>query len=143
MLKQNHFTSIDYPFDEDINGKILIIGIGGGNDVVGAYALGKFLKTKYSNIDINIAVAITPKANYESFDLLCKNVYQVNKKYLEKSSKLHHTLELIKDIDKFDNSFPIYALVRPKYETGISVEKHKKEVAEVIKKSLTFLNPVE
>ncbi len=141
MTHINQFIETTYTFNEHISGNLLIIGIGGGSDIVGAYALGKFLKENNPSATINIAVAVSPKSDYDGFDNLQENLYQVNSDKVAGLSKLHHTLQLIKEIYNFDKSFSPYVLVRPKYREETDISIHQKDVAEVISKSLNFLNP--
>lgn len=141
MNNNNFFKNTFYKIPTKLKGNLLIIGIGGGSDVVGAYALGKFLKENNPSATINIAVAVSPKSDYDGFDNLQENLYQVNSDKVADLSKLHHTLQLIKEIYNFDKSFSPYLLVRPKYREDTDISIHKKDVAEVIGKSLNFLNP--
>lgn len=137
----NEFTETNYKFNDYNNSDVLIIGIGGGSDIIGAYALGKFLKENNPNATIKIAVAVTPKSDYEGFDNLQENLYRINSDKVSDLSKLHHTLQLIKDIYDFDKSFFPYILVRPKYKQDTDIPLHQKDVTNAISKSLTFLNP--
>ncbi|MBU3661392.1 MAG: DUF1152 domain-containing protein [Flavobacteriales bacterium] len=137
----NEFTETIYKFNEYNSSNVLIIGIGSGSDIIGAYALGKFLKENNPNATINIAVAVTPKSDYEGFDNLQENLYQVNSDKVSDLSKLHHTLQLIKQIYDSDNSFSPYVLVRPKYIQDTDIQIHQKDVTDAISKSLIFLNP--
>lgn len=141
MTRTNRFTEPIYKFSDYINCNVLIIGIGGGSDIIGAYALGKFLKATNPNTTINIAVAVTPKSDYDGFDNLQENLYQVNSEKVSDISKLHHTLQIVKEIYNFDQLFSPYVLVRPKYRQDTNILRHQKDVAEVLSKSLTFLNP--
>lgn len=141
MTHINQFIETTYIFNEYISGNLLIIGIGGGSDILGAFALGKFLKENNPSATINIAVAVSPKSDYDGFDNLQENLYQVNSDKVADLSKLHHTLQLIKEIYNFDKSFSPYVLVRPKYRVETDISIHQKDVAEVISKSLNFLNP--
>ena len=68
MASNKNFLNINYQLSQKLKGKILIIGIGGGSDIVGAYALGKILQQNNPNARISVAVAVTPKSTYKGFD---------------------------------------------------------------------------
>lgn len=141
MTNNYKFIETIYNFQDYISCNLLIIGIGGGSDIVGAYALGKFLKETNPSATINIAVAVTPKSDYDGFDKLQENLYQVNSNQVPDLSELHHTLQLIKEIYNCDKSFSPYVLVRPKYRIDTDISIHQKEVSEAIGKSISSLNP--
>ena len=63
MTDNYKFIEAAYKFQEYSSGNLLIIGIGGGSDIVGAYGLGNFLKGINPNVIIRIAVAVTPKSD--------------------------------------------------------------------------------
>jgi ADP-heptose:LPS heptosyltransferase len=105
MASNKNFLNINYQLSQNLKGKILIIGIGGGSDIVGAYALGKILQQNNPNARISVAVAVTPKSTYKGFDCIEENLYRANVREDVDLTKLHHTLSLIKQMSNFDSQF--------------------------------------
>jgi hypothetical protein len=134
-------SSKKYSFPENIKGNFLIVGIGGGSDIVGAFATGKLLKQLNPKASIHIGVAVTPKKNYDGFTLLSSNLYQANSDKIENESDLHHTLSLVKQIISLDNQFLPYIFVRQKNNEATNLVDHRKAVYNSIKSSLDFLKP--
>lgn len=141
MASNKNFLNINYQLSQKLKGKILIIGIGGGSDIVGAYALGKILQQNNPNARISVAVAVTPKSTYKGFDCIEENLYRANVREDVDLTKLHHTLSLIKQMSNFDSQFLPYVLERPKYKEGTDILDHQNEVSKAIKNSLNYLNP--
>ena len=110
MASNKNFLNINYQLSQKLKGKILIIGIGGGSDIVGAYALGKILQQNNPNARISVAVAVTPKSTYKGFDCIEENLYRANVREDVDLTKLHHTLSLIKQMSNFDSQFLPYVL---------------------------------
>jgi len=124
------------------NKKVLVIGIGGGSDVVSAFGISKFLKEANPSAKISYGVSVSPKKKYEGFEKSSDWLYK-RKPYnkLEITRYLHHTLSLVVKMQEFDNNDQPLLIVRPKYEEKLTVKEHQKQVASIFKETLNILNP--
>lgn len=130
-----------YNFPTMGNKKVLVVGIGGGSDVVGAFGIARFLQESNPNAKISYAVSVSPKTNYEGFEKLSDWLYKrKNHNKLEIADELHHTLSLVVKMQEFDKNEQPLLIVRPKYKEKLTVKEHQEQVTIVFKETLNILN---
>lgn len=145
MDKENNYILIEnekiYDFPTFGKKKVLVIGIGGGSDVVSAFGIASFLKEKNPDVEIRYGVSVSPKAYYGGFDKITDWLYQRKPNFnVEEIKELHHTLSLVLKMKEFDDNQLPFLVVRPKYKKELTVKEHQKQVAEVFRKTLDRIN---
>lgn len=137
-LFDNNVAVYNFPSLE--NKKVLVLGVGGGSDVVGAFGISRVLREKNPSAKITYGVSVSPKKEYDGFEKISDWLYRrETKKNIEIVNELHHTLSLVVKMREFDNNEQPLLLVRPKYKMGNTVEEHQEQVANVFKETLNIL----
>jgi uncharacterized radical SAM superfamily Fe-S cluster-containing enzyme len=100
------------------DGKIFVLGIGGGNDAVGAYAVARLIKRAHPNSEILYGSCLSSdKKNYIGFVKICEGLYirDLNEEFNESP-----TLRLVQRLKIFDKDFctPYVLISDSKRETG-------------------------
>lgn len=133
-LFPNHF---DKQFDLSVNQNTLVVGIGGGSDVVGAFGIASILKSKSSEIIVEYALCVSKKDNYSGFEQINHFLHKRTEKGIDNTEKISHSLILVSKMSEFDKYLPNpYLISRPKP----SIE-NQKEITSAISSALSEIKP--
>ena len=100
-------NSIDYSALTFGYDRILILGVGGGCDIVGAYAIASVLQINNPESRIEYGLCVSEKDNYEGFDRLSTNLYRRSTDNIGNSiGHLHSSLKLMLQMKEFDANLP-------------------------------------
>lgn len=136
--KYNLFLShFDRQFDFLDNQDTLVIGIGGGSDVVGAFGIASILKSKFSSKKIEYALSVSQKETYSGFAKINQFLHKREKTEIEDNNKISHSLILVSKMREFDNHLPNPFLIsRPKPTT-----ENQNEITDAINTALSAIKP--
>ena len=125
-------TPANYSFPQMNNRKILIIGIGGGNDATSACSIALMLRDNNPNAEIIYANCVSPKDNYHGFEPVARYLYRraVNTSLLKNN---HHTLTQMLRLPCDNNGSP-FIIIMPE-----DADNNKQNCA--MKNALNILNP--
>lgn len=126
--------------------KALFIGIGGGSDVIGAYAIASILQSQNSSAKISYGLCVSAKNKYSGFDKLSKHLFQRSSDIPEDIDELSTSLSLVIKMKEYErNISQPYLLVRPpKYEKvkpEVSHTEYEKMVREAFQDALNIIEP--
>jgi hypothetical protein len=99
--------------------KFFVLGIGGGNDVVGAYAVARLLKKEHSDSEILYGSCFSSnKKNYIGFVQIFEGLYIRESKNYELNE--NHSLRLVQTLKEFDGDLciPYVIIADDKRKTG-------------------------
>ena len=127
----------DKQFDLYVNQNTLVIGIGGGSDVVGAFGIASILKSKSPEIIVDYALCVSEKANYYGFELINKFLHKRTEENIDKKQKQHHSLNLVSKMSEFDKHLPSpYLISRPKFSN-----QNQNKITKAISSALSRKKP--
>jgi len=87
-----------------VNGaNIFVLGIGGGNDVVGAYAVATIIKKNRPQSQVSYGLCVSPKEGYHGFDKINNGLYKRDSACCEPHP--HSSLSLMQKLKDFDAAF--------------------------------------
>lgn len=133
-LFPNHF---DKQFDLSVNQNTLVIGIGGGSDVVGAFGIASILKSKSPEIIIEYALCVSKKENYCGFKQINHFLHKRTDKGIDNKEKISHSLILVSKMSEFDKHLPNpYLISRSKPST-----ENQEEITSAINSALSEIKP--
>ena len=133
-LLPKHF---DKQFDLSVNQNTLVIGIGGGSDVVGAFGIASVLKSKSPKIILDFALCVSKKDNYNGFEQINNFLHKRTKENIDEKLKQSHSLILVRKMSEFDKHLPPPHLIsRPKPSS-----KNQNEITNAINLALLEIKP--
>jgi len=135
--KYNLFPNyFDQQFDLSVNQKTLVIGIGGGSDIVGAFGIASILKSKSPEIIIEYALCVSKKENYNGFKQINHFLHKRTEKNVD-NKEISPSLILANKMREFDKHLPNpYLISRPKPS-----KENQKEVTSAINSALSEIKP--
>jgi len=101
--------------------KCFVLGIGGGNDGAGAYAIATLIKTNNPQSQVSYGLCVSPKENYLGFkEIVKEGLYVRNPIYNELHN--HPSLKLMQTLKKFDTKLgePYIIITNRKNEEAIT-----------------------
>jgi len=136
--KYNLFPKyFDKQFDLSVNRDTLVIGIGGGSDVVGAFGIASILKSKSPKNNIDYALCVSEKENYNGFEQINHFLHKRTEKSIDDKQKQSHSLILVSKMSEFDKHLPKpYLISRPKPSN-----KNQNEITNAINSALLRIKP--
>lgn len=105
--------------------KVIVIGIGGGSDIVGTYAIALVLSKRNPKCEIMYGLCVSPKERYDGFKEINSSLYQ-RKKNIKNIpiDKLHHSLRLLIQMAVCKNDLmEPFLIVRPK-KASFQLKRH-------------------
>jgi hypothetical protein len=133
-LFPKHF---DKRFELSVNQNTLVIGIGGGSDVIGAFGIASILKSKSPKCNIDYALCVSEKENYNGFEQINRFLHKRTEKSINSEQKQSHSLILVRKMSEFDKhlSNP-YLISRPKPSN-----QNQNEITNAINLALLQIRP--
>jgi len=119
-LKQFDFHSI-------IGDKFFVLGIGGGNDVVGAFTVATIIKKTHPKSHVIYGSCLAKKENYIGFSMISEGLYIRDSKNSELNEK--PTLRIVQKLKKFDSDLG---------EPYVIIADNEKKSERVTKESIDF-----
>ena len=115
--------------------KILVFGIGGGSDIVGAYSIASMLQKKNSESEIVYGLCVSQKHDYEGFERINDGLFKRSPFLSDMDLENHHSsLKLTIEMNQFDENLPApYLIVRPKMNSD--------KILKVFQESLKYIEP--
>ena len=119
--------------------KVLVIGIGGGSDIVGAFSIASVLHERNPDVEILYGLCVSPKNRYDGFEMINGSLYQRRDDIQNVSTDhLHHSPKLLIKMARFKNDLPNpFLIVRPKKNQDL-IEKAFRDVIEELKPDLIY-----
>ena len=108
--------------------KFFVLGIGGGNDVVGAYALARLLKKERTDSDVLYGSCLSSnKKNYVGFVQICEGLYIRDLENHELNE--NHSLRLVQTLKEFDGDLCVPYVI---------IADDKREAGHITKKTINY-----
>jgi hypothetical protein len=107
-----------FDFQSIIGDKIFVLGIGGGNDVVGAFTVATIIKKTHPESKVIYGSCLAEKENYIGFSQISEGLYIRDLKSSELNEK--PTLRIVQTLKKFDRDLgePYVIIASDKRKTG-------------------------
>ncbi|MDR0313509.1 MAG: hypothetical protein LBI14_07920 [Treponema sp.] len=117
-MSEYEFNLKKFDFASITNDKIFVMGIGGGNDVVGAYIVARLIKRVHPNSEILYGSCLSPKNNYIGFVQISEGLYVRDSR--EEKFNEKPTLKIVQRLKIFDSDFcaPYVLISDEKRATG-------------------------
>lgn len=126
--------------------RIFVIGIGGGSDIVGAYAISRITQNSNPISIISYGLCISYKNDYSGFTKLNENLYVRSIEHIENPDELHTSLALAIKMKEYDTAIgaPFLIARPPKYDklkNQFSVSDYHVMVKNSFENAINVINP--
>jgi hypothetical protein len=125
---------------------LFVLGIGGGSDVVGAYAIARIIQKSSPSSQISYGLCISYKNDYSGFTKLNENLYVRSVEHIENPDDLHTSLALVIKMEEYDRELePPFLIARPpkydKLKNQARLSDYNTMVQNSFENAINFIKP--